>query len=205
VEAYHKDFESDIPVTSAPTGVSGAGNVEFNAVDTGWAEGAEALLRAPHWGPLSGWISYAWSDDISSPDGQSFAPADFSQPEAGNAVVNAALPWGFTLGARLHLASGIPYTPIQSRSYDAATGTWTPTFGGTNSERLPTYERLDLRLEKGWKASGSWWRSLNVYIDVINATDADNITSVTYKSDYSDIERVEQFPRFFFGGADFAF
>jgi hypothetical protein len=206
IEAYHKDFEHRIPDTIVPTGVTYNPVVVLNAAGTGWAEGAEALLRLPPVGPLSGWFSYAWSSVIRGNPETGYFDADFSQPHVGNVVLELRLPWSMELGTRWRLASGIPYTPILSRSYDSTAGRWVPTFGATNSARLPPYQRLDLRLEKRWDApEQAWWRHVTAYLELFNALDAENITSVTYEDDYSDIRRIRQFPRLFFGGVDFAF
>jgi len=201
LEVYRRDFQRDFPpqvVASSPA----TGDVALNAFDTGWAEGAEALLKMPKLGPFTGWASYAWSDVMhvalsSTGEAVGYYPADFSQPHIGSLVLQCALPWGFQLGGRLRLATGIPYTPLTSNA---------PTFGPTNSARLPDYQRIDLRLQKQWTAAeGAWWRELTAYVDVFNATNVDNITSVSYKSDYSDIERIRQFPRLPILGVDLAF
>jgi hypothetical protein len=204
VEAYHKGFQQFV-------GLSGTSNTF--AEDGGWAEGAEALLRLPPRGPVQGWFSYAWSDVMratptTSTAGPTYYPGDFSQPQALGMVLQARLPWGLQLGARLRVASGIPYTPVASRVSSTAGSvvTWTPTFGGTNSARLEPYQRLDLRLQKRWQpAARAWWRSVTGYVELINLTDAPNVTTVTYEDDYSDIRRIRQFPRLAFAGADLAF
>jgi hypothetical protein len=205
LEAYHKDFEHRIPDTVVPTGVTYNPTVTLNAASTGSAEGAEALLRLPKIGFLGGWLSYAWSSVLRGSPVTGYYDADFSQPHVGSAVLEARLPWGLELGTRWRIATGIPYTPILSRSYDSTTGRWVPTFGATNSARLPTYQRLDFRLEKRWEAEASWWRTLTLYVELFNALDAENVTSVTYEDDYSDIRRIRQFPRLLFGGLDLAF
>lgn len=202
LEAYHKDFERRLPETTIPTGLTGkASTVTLNAASSGWSEGAELYALAPQWGALSGWASYAWSSTLRSA-GRGFYDADFSQPH----VVNLALQWqssgGLTLGGRWRTASGIPYTPVLSRSFDGATGRWSPVFGATNSERLPWYQRLDLRAEKAWDATSGQARA---FLEVFNAPDALNVTSVTYEDDYSGLKIVRQFPRFLFGGVELQF
>ena len=204
LEAYHKDFERRLPDIVVPAGA--AGSVILNAANTGWAEGAEAMLRFPALGPFSGWLSYAWSDVERSSGYGGYYDADFSQPHVGNVVLEAELGWGLTLGGRWRLASGIPYTPVASRSYDPVSLHWVPVFGATNSARLDPYQRLDLRLEKRWfPVVPDWWTKISAFVEVFNALDAVNITSVTYEDDYSDIRRIRQFPRLFFGGVDLAF
>ncbi len=197
LEAYHKDFEQGVPETTIPTGLSGsASTITLNAATTGWAEGAELWIGLPQAGPWSAWASYAWSSTLRSA-GQGYYDADFSQPHVGNLALQWHSTHGLTLGGRLRLATGIPYTPIASRTYDPSTGTWTPTFGATNSQRLPSYQRVDLRAEQAIPSSWGRWK---LFVELFNATDAFNVTSVTYKDDYSGIQLVRQFPRFLFGG-----
>jgi hypothetical protein len=208
LEAYHRNFQRDLPPGAVASG-SATGDISTNAYDTGWAEGAEALLKMPRLGPLSGWASYAWSDvmhaDLTSTGAAlGYFPADFSQPHIGSLVLQCALPWGMQIGAHLRLATGTPYTPV--RGVPNGSGGFTPIFGATNSQRLPDYQRLDLRLQKRWIAEeGAWWRDVTAYLDVFNATDADNVTSVGDKADYSDIERIRQFPTLPILGVDLAF
>jgi hypothetical protein len=147
-----------------------------------------------------GWLSYDWTDTLRSV-GNGFYPADFSQPHVVNAVFNTSVGESLELGARYRLASGIPYTPIASRSLDSQ-GNYTPSFGPTNSERLDWYQRLDLRAQYEWR-----WRHclFRPFLEVYNATNSPNVTSVTYKSDYSGPLYVKQFPRFFFVGMELEF
>jgi hypothetical protein len=178
-----------------------ASTVTLNAASTGWAEGAELWLGLPQAGPWSAWASYAWSDVMRSA-GHGFYDADFSQPHVGNLALQWQSPKGLTLGARWRMASGIPYTPIASRSYDSSTGRWIPVFGATNSERLSPYRRVDLRAEQAWPAGWGQWR---VFLECFNAWDVPNVTSVTYEDDYSGLKLVRQFPRFFYGGIELQF
>jgi hypothetical protein len=55
---------------------------------------------------------------------------------------------GFSLGARLRVASGMPRTPVTGAFFSASTDTYEPIFGLQNSERLPTFSSIDLRVEK---------------------------------------------------------
>ena len=202
LEAFRKDFERGLPDTSVPTGLTGkASTVTLNAASTGWAEGAELWVGLPQAGPWSAWASYAWNDTMRSA-GRGFYDADFSQPHVGNVALQWRSQGGLTLGGRWRLASGIPYTPVLSRSYDASSGRWVPVFGATNSERLPAYQRVDLRAEQALGLAGGTWR---IYGELFNAFDTPNVTSVTYEDDYSGLKLVRQFPRFFFGGVEWQF
>jgi hypothetical protein len=202
LEAYRKDFERRLPDTNVATGLTGsASTITLNSAATGWSEGAELWLGAPELGPWSAWASYAWQSTLRSA-GRGYYDADFSQPHIGNLALQWQNTSGLTLGGRWRLASGIPYTPISSRSYDTGTGRWTPSFGATNSLRLDAYQRLDLRVEQSWPSAWGQWR---IFTEVFNAMDTVNVTSVTYEDDYSGLKIVRQFPRFFFGGMELMF
>jgi hypothetical protein len=198
VEAFHKDFERRVPpvVLSAPQG-----SIALNSASTGFAEGVEASWRVKIAGATFGWLSYAWNDVMRS-SGRGFYPADFSQPHVVNAVLNLGLTDALELGLRYRAASGIPYTPVASRSFDPATGRYTPTFGPANSERLDWYQRLDLRSQYAWTFAKA---ELRLFAELYNALDWPNVTSVTYQDDYSGIRTVKQFPRFLFGGIEAEF
>ncbi len=199
LEGWRRDFERLVP--SVPVPITGTSTVTLNAAATGASEGIETMWRLPDQGVFFGWVSYAWTNTLRGSPWGGYHEADFSQPHVFNTVGNLALGSGWELGARWRLASGIPYTPVISRSYDSIAGRWKPIFGGVNSARLDSYQRLDLRLQKEWARAQVW----RLYVDIFNVSDQPNITSVTYEDDYSDIRRVRQFPRFAFFGAEVQF
>ncbi len=77
-----------------------------------------------------------------------------------------------------------------------------PVFGATNSERLDWYQRLDLRAQYSFFLKPT---TLRIFLELINALDWPNVTSVTYKEDYSDIRTIKHFPRFLFAGLEAEF
>jgi hypothetical protein len=202
-ELYHKDFSRFLPPTVAEV----QGNtLTVNSTGTGFTDGAELTWRAAFNHGTFGWVSYSytWVERGLGLD-LPLAEADFSQPHVFNLVVNQALSTAWELGLRLRVASGIPYTPIASRSYDSATNTWSATFGGVNSQRLDWYRRLDLRLQYELSSSLKYFLrdwTLRVEGEVLNVLDAPNATSVTYEPDYSGLHEVRQFPRIYFVGLE---
>jgi hypothetical protein len=82
-------------------------------------------------------------------DAAPWVPSDYDQPFA----FNLAGSWDFApewnAGLRYRLASGLPFTPL-SGTYDGDTDTWRATPGAENAERLPTYQKVDLHLERAW-------------------------------------------------------
>jgi hypothetical protein len=141
---------------------------------------------------VSGWIAYTLSRSTRtdrSPTGTRFEGNDpatprlstlpqephtrlsqFDQTHILTTVAQVALPWKLTLGLRFQLVTGTPISP-QDRGrvvYDAdadehrvVPGTVLP-----NSDRLPTFHKVDLRVDKRWTFR-SW--ALTAYLDVLNA------------------------------------
>ncbi len=196
VEWYHKDFERRLPPYTVS---SGSESVVLNAANTGYAEGAELSWRMRPVGGFFAWASYAWNYTLRS-SGRGYYEADFSQPHVVNAVANFAFTPALEAGLRYRLASGIPYTPVESVSHDA--NGYHPIFGATNSRRLDWYQRFDLRAQYSFLYP-SW--TLRFFTELVNALDWPNVTSVTYEDDYSRIRTVKQFPRFLFAGVEAVF
>jgi len=86
-------------------------------------------------------------------DGGVERPSDSDQRFAGGLVASAEL-GNWTLGARYKVASGLPFTPVETSVYDASADRWRPIVGEPNSDRLPTYHKVDLRLARRWVFRG---------------------------------------------------
>ncbi len=200
IETYQKGFERRLPayVINSPQGLT----FTVNAANTGSSQGLELTWRLRPVQGVFAWLSYAYNETLRSRlPGEPQFPADFSQPH----VVNAVLSWTrgpWEAGARYRFASGIPYTPVLSRSYDLVKQRWLPVFGSVNSARLEDYQRLDIRLQR----QSLWprWQA-RIFLEFINALDLPNVTSVTYNDDYSDLRRVRQLPRLLFAGMELEF
>lgn len=103
------------------------------------------------------------SERRDSPD-LAWAPGDYDQPYAINAVVSWDFAPGWNGGLRYRRASGLPFTPLAG-TYDGNTDTWQPVPLEENSARLPDYQKLDLHLERAiafeqWTLTGyleAWW------------------------------------------------
>ena len=114
----------------------------------GRAYGAELLLRRSFTEKLSGWLSYTLSrsERASSSGLGAFGPTQEVPSEYDRThVLSAALAYDlgrrWRAGARFYAYSGRPYTPTYM-------GWPQPPY---DSERLPGFWRLDLRLEKSWR------------------------------------------------------
>jgi hypothetical protein len=96
--------------------------------------------------------------------------------------------WEF--GAHLELASGLPYTPVESVVEDSQ-GKPFGIVGRKGSARLPLYRRLDLRVMRFFRGGSLDWR---VYAEVLNATAAHNVYMYRSSRDYSQRYSVTMLP-----------
>ena len=111
------------------------------APDRGRARGAELLVRTDSARPLSGWISYTNASVTDEFDGES-VPRAWDQRHAATFTVNyrRGNVWNFNLAGTWH--TGWPATPISARLQNGRVVT---SLAARNSERLPSYHRVDLR------------------------------------------------------------
>lgn len=110
--------------------------------------GVEVMVQKKT-GKYTGWVSYAYSRVLQRFPGNSetsLIPAAFDRPHQLS-VVNQLTSGPLELSATWIFASGIPYTPAeQVNEIELPTGDviYFLDFAARNSQRLPTYHRLDL-------------------------------------------------------------
>ena len=184
VDLYEKQLE-DL-VTSSET-------VAYSNGGSGRAFGAELLVQKGV-GRLTGWLSlsYSRSERVNEATGERFR-FEFDQPVIASVIAKYEINERLDLSGRVAWHSGPPHTPILGGDPDPDhPGTFTPIYGELNSERLPDYARIDLRLD--WLVSPA--RGIRVHFEVINATNHENVAGYEYSADYTGRRNVEQLPMF---------
>jgi TonB-dependent receptor-like protein len=156
---------------------------EFNVVG-GSSYGADLLLRQLDiGGPFSGWLAYSYGVSTRvTADGERYFPVQDRRHD-----VNAVGSWRagrYLLGARFHVASGAPYTPvlgafIQSQ-YDPIIRRWVidpdvntqaSIAGAHNSARVPWYGRLDVSVKRVAHLRGA---TVTPYFSIVNVLNMHN-------------------------------
>jgi TonB family protein len=156
----------------------------------GKSYGAELLLRRRLGQAFFGWISYAVSRSERTVAGVGTFPTDFDQTHVLNAVLSWDVGRNWTLGTVFHFNTGRPVTPFR------------PNFCGSeeeelqrgvvNSQRLPNYWRLDLRVQKR-EVFETWF--FDFYIDFFNV--AFQWETIGYEWDeMANVWREDQVPLF---------
>ncbi|EDM78337.1 tonB family protein [Plesiocystis pacifica SIR-1] len=154
--------------------------------------GAELYLGRPLGPRLDGWLGYtlSWSriedtrTGVGASEGVSWVPAVFDQRHNFVALVSAALPRGFRLGARFRVVSGNPdRVYLGTDNFDVGLA-WTnvPLQSVRGTTYRPLFHQLDLRLDKRWTKRNT---VVGVYLDVQNVYNNLYPEAWIYSADFS--------------------
>lgn len=182
VEGFYKDM-SDLVVS----------NPEFTSLDdqyfvnqgVGRVYGVELIARHEPVGRFFGWISYTLmkSERRDHPD-EDWYPFDYDQTHNAVLVAGVNLPWDFSISTRGQYTTGNPTTPYDLAVYDVDLDSYNAfSAGATNSDRLPPYWAVNLRIDKLFTFRG--WQ-LDLYVDVINIVHGTNPEFELYNYDYTE-------------------
>ena len=159
--------------------------IRYENVGVGRVYGMEVLLRHEPTRWLFGWISYTlMRSERRSGDGEEWQLFGFDQTHILTIVAGLSLPRGWEIGLRFQLTSGRPFTPFVGSIYTADCDDYTGIPGEPNSERLPLFHQLDLRIEKVWTVRRSV--RINLYLDIQNVYYNRNVEAYFYSFDYSE-------------------
>jgi hypothetical protein len=123
-----------------------ARNPCLNETVPGRAFGAELFVRRSLTKRITGWITYTLSRSTREahlPDSNATVTtlSEFDRPHVVSVIGAYDFGRGWRAGARFYAYSGLPYS-------DTIEGNPVPPY---NTERLPAFYRIDLRLEKRWR------------------------------------------------------
>lgn len=145
--------------------------------------GLELLARHKLSANWFGWVAYTLlkADRQDAPGGQ-WRPFDYDQRHILTAVASYRLPRHWEVSARFRLVTGNPTTPITTAAYDASRDEYQAVAGAYNSDRLPAFHQLDVRVDKRW-VFDRWM--FNLYLDIQNVYNHRNPEGVAWSYDYS--------------------
>jgi outer membrane receptor for ferrienterochelin and colicin len=158
----------------------------------------EALSAAD---PLTGWLSYTWGRATTTAYDRTYA-ADYDRLHALSVVSNYRLSRLITIGTTIRAQSGFPYTPPVGVRVSAVedsedldqdghvdellpeldpTGAlvWGADLGSVsnlNSDRLPFFIRVDLRVSFAPRWNGGRWQ---LYVEIVNVLNRKNVGALT--------------------------
>jgi len=187
---FYKDLRDLVSRTDATVERGGETvPLNFDNGGEGRAYGLELLVRHELSNHFTGWLSYTLSRSERRDNGSSdYRLFDYDQTHILTLVGTYELPRNWSIGARFRLVSGKLVTPRVGAVYSADDGVYEPIYGDVNSERMPPFHQLDIRLDKKW-IYDNW--VLTAYLDVQNVYNHANPEGYSYNFDYSE-KRVRQ-------------
>ena len=162
----------------------------------GYAQGTEIFLRHRRGDRFFGWVSYAYalSKRRDRPD-EPYRLYSFDQTHVATLAASYNLTPTWEIGAKWQYRTGNPYTPVEEATirFDPRNGEpiYVPIYAETNSDRLPPYHRLDLRVSKTYQF-GRW--KLGAFLELLNAYNRQNLLDYRYSENYTEREDVNQLP-----------
>ncbi|MDC8770156.1 TonB-dependent receptor plug domain-containing protein [Roseateles albus] len=170
-EVYQKKFDNFVIADPKLNYVNGG---------SGDASGVELFIKkdALANAKLSGWLSVSLAKARRQNDvtGHEFK-FEYDQPVVVNLVGNYKYSDKWQFGAKWSYHSGNLFTPVVGTGTHPD-GRVKPIYGELNSERLPNYHRLDLRVDQVVSPT------LSFYYELLNAYAQKNISGYTYTADY---------------------
>lgn len=151
----------------------------------GYAQGTEIFLRHRGGERFFGWISYAYAlSERRDRPGEPYRLYSFDQTHVATLAASYNITPTLEFGAKWQYRSGNPYTPREGAAsqFDPRNGNpiFVPIYGETNSDRLPPYHRLDLRVSKTFQF-GNW--KLGTFLELLNAYNRANLLDFNYPED----------------------
>jgi hypothetical protein len=175
VEAYDKQYRDLVQLTRDYAVVSG---------ETGRARGADVWLKAHGPFRVDARLAYGFvRSHRTDPHTGVMASAAFDVTHSVTAMLGRQWGRGWQTSAAYRHATGRPFTPVASATFDDTRQLWVPTYGAPMSERLPAFHRLDLSASYFRRVS----RSLQVvaYWSMSNVLDRSNVHAYRYSPDYA--------------------
>ncbi len=179
-EAYQKNYDDLIVQPLRPTRNFALDGNYFNS-GSGTTRGFEVSMQKALTGFFSGQASYAYIRSRRTFEANGFEfPSNFERPHQLT-LIGITKFYGFSVGAKYRLASGLPYTTRTPFEAFPNTGLYLQRIvqnEDVNALRLPNFASFDLRVEKRF---GFRRVSFAPYIDIFNLTNHDSVVEPNYE------------------------
>lgn len=163
--------------------VNEQGVLAYNNYGTGRIYGGELMLRYSDDERFFGWVSYTLSrSERTSGPGQPSELFYLDQPQILTLLGSYNLGKGWEIGTRFRYVTGNLYTPCQGGLFSSTQTGYLCLNGPTNSQRLPPFHQLDVRIDKRFHVGAV---DVGVYLDVINVYNRLNPDFMAYNFNYT--------------------
>jgi TonB family protein len=166
--------------------------VPYDNGGSGTVMGAELLARLAT-DRFNAWLSYTLSRSVRQDrPGEPERLFSYDQTHVLSLVSSVVIGAGWKAGVRMRYSTGNPYTPLVAGYYDSDSDVYVPRPGAEPlSERIEPFLALDIRVSKEFRFE-DWM--LDVYLEINNATNRENVENVGYTYDYSSRQDINGLP-----------
>ena len=175
VEGYYKDYKNLVALDR--------NDFTYKSFGKGYAKGVDVFLKYKYQNKFTGWISYAYSDSKRLQyDATTETSSDYDITHNFSFTGNYNVTDAINVGLSYRISTGKPYTPVISATYDPMENVYIPTYAEKNSDRFPTYQRVDLSFQY---ITAVFNRFCVMFVAFNNVFDEKNLYQYTYNFDYS--------------------
>ena len=183
IEGYHKEYKN-LPLKDEL--------LNYNNNGYGFANGIDFMVKGMLFGIIDGWVSYGFINTKRKwMDFEEFSPSTFDITHNLAIIAKYNITPAFQVGINYKYATGRPFTPVESSNYLSDLDIFEPVYGNDNSDRYPSYQRLDIRLTYLDELFDNYFTVL--YVEGLNILNINNIFGYSYNSDYSQKFRVDSY------------
>lgn len=199
VEGYHKRY-ADLILKDEAQHLANHGDGEASGLEVFVKSGGFLKTR------VHGWASYSFLHarrllvrDLAGDYLYEKAPSDFDITHNLTIVAKLQLLPFLNFGCTYRYATGRPITPITSAEKNQDFDFYLPIEGPVNSQRLPSFQRLDTNLSFYYPYGRNNFAVF--YLSVANVLNRENILGYDYSADYSSrTPRATNYLRFIYFG-----
>ncbi len=183
IESYYKSYKY-LPLEDKV--------LNYNNNGYGFAEGIDFLYKGNFLKNVNGWISYGFINTKRKwMDYKYICSSDYNITHNLSLVLKYNITQSIQVGLNYKYATGKPFTPVIGAKFISYQNIYEPVYGNNNSERLPSYQRLDLRITYLTQLFNNYFSIF--YVEGLNILNINNIFDYSYNFDYSNKKKVTSY------------
>jgi hypothetical protein len=180
IEGYYKDYRNLVLVNP--------NTFQYASNGKGFASGIDVFLKSKITNRYSTWISYAYTDSKRSQyQSQKEVSANYDITHNLTFVASYNITDFIVTGLTYRASTGKPFTPVIGSTFDSTYNVYQPIYAEANSDRFPTYHRIDINFQYIFSLFG---RFAVAVFSINNLLNQKNLYNYTYNQDYSERKEI---------------
>jgi TonB family protein len=188
---FYKDLRNMFGTTQASLN-NDPSAARYDNGQKGRAYGLELVAKHELTKKFTGWLAYTLMRSERMDSGTNTWRL-FQSDQTHNLTVIGTyqLPRNWQVGGRFRYGTGNPTTPVNTSVYDSSLNLYQPIYSTKFSTRVPSFQQLDIRLDKTW-IYNKW--IFNAYVDLQNVYNHSNPQQSEFNYNYQKSQYTPGFP-----------